>query len=96
MRLYLDHAASTPMFPEVIAEMQRAFVEFPGNASSIHLHGRQAKAAIEDARKRMAQYLGVGVGELFFTSGGTEANNLALKSAITDLHVEVVLSSPIQ
>ena len=96
MRLYFDHAASAPMLPEVIEEMHNAFHKYHGNPSSIHVHGRQARTALEDARKRVAHHLNASVGEIFFTSGGTEANNLALKSTIQDLEISAVLTTRIE
>jgi cysteine desulfurase len=96
MRLYFDHAASSFMLPEVIEEMQRAYLAYPGNPSSIHMHGRQARAAIEEARKTIAHYTRTSVGEIIFTSGGTEANNISLKGAVSDLAIDCVLSSRIE
>ncbi|MBK8506375.1 MAG: cysteine desulfurase [Saprospiraceae bacterium] len=96
MRLYFDNAASTPLFPEVIEVMHKAMADYFGNPSSIHAHGRKAKAAIEEARKVIAYHLGCSVGELFFTSGGSEANNLALKGAIYDLGIGRVITSRIE
>lgn len=76
--------------------MTRAMHDFFGNPSSIHSHGRKAKAAIEEARKTVAHHLGCSVGEIFFTSGGTEANNTAIKSAVFDLNVNRIITSPIE
>ncbi|MCB0669439.1 MAG: cysteine desulfurase [Saprospiraceae bacterium] len=96
MRLYFDNAASTPMFPEVMEVMNKAMRDYYGNPSSIHAHGRKAKAAIEEARKSIAYLLGCSVGELFFTSGGSEANNMAIKGAVLDLKVERIITTPIE
>ena len=79
--VYLDHAATTPIDPRVLEEMLPFLREQYGNASSVHRLGRKARFAIEDARERMSAHLGVTPGELVFTSGGTEANNMALKRA---------------
>ena len=95
-RIYLDNAASTPMYPEVIQEMSRLMQEFFGNPSSVHYFGRHAKNTIEEARKIIATGLGASQGEIFFTSGGTEANNTALKCAVRDLGVERIISSAIE
>jgi cysteine desulfurase len=84
------------MFPEVIEVLHRAMGDYFGNPSSIHVHGRKAKAAIEEARKVIAYHLGCSVGEIFFTSGGSEANNLALKGAIWDLGIGRVITSKIE
>ncbi|MBI1854043.1 MAG: cysteine desulfurase [Planctomycetes bacterium] len=77
-RIYLDHAATTPVRPEVEAFMQPFHRTRFGNASSLHEEGRLAREAIEDARLRVARALGAGGDEVVFTSGGTEADNLAL------------------
>ena len=77
--IYLDHAATTPLDPRVFEVMLPFLKEHYGNASSVHRLGRKARFAVEDARERIAAHLGVTPGELIFTSGGTEANNLALK-----------------
>lgn len=96
MRLYFDNAASTPMFPEVMEVMNKAMRDYYGNPSSIHADGRKAKAAIEEARKTIAYHLGCSVGEIFFTSGGSEANNMAIKGAVLDLKVERMITTPIE
>ncbi len=78
-RVYLDHNASTPVHPEVLAEMLPYFSELPGNPSSIHAFGRDARAAIDAARDRVARFLRVPPQEIVFTSGGTESDNLGVK-----------------
>ncbi|MDR0591548.1 MAG: cysteine desulfurase [Candidatus Nomurabacteria bacterium] len=78
-RVYLDHAATTPLSAEVRQAMQEAFGLF-GNASSFHAEGRQAGAAIEQARANVAAAVGAELGEIIFTSGGSEANNTVLQS----------------
>jgi cysteine desulfurase len=78
-RVYLDHNASTPVHPEVLAEMLPYFSELPGNPSSIHAFGRDARAAIDTARERVARFLRVPPQEIVFTSGGTESDNLGVK-----------------
>jgi len=80
-RVYLDHNASTPVHPEVIAEMLPYFGERFGNPSSIHGFGREAREGLETARERVAHFLRVGKDEIVFTSGGTESDNLAVKGA---------------
>ena len=77
-RAYLDNNATTPILPEVLAAMQPFFLEEFGNASSIHHHGQHARAAVEQARENVAQLLGARSSEIVFTSGGTEADNLAI------------------
>ena len=81
MPIYLDHAATTPVRPEVIEAMLPFLTEQFGNPSSAHGFGRRARAALDDAHERLAARLRVEPRELVFTSGGTEANNLALKGA---------------
>jgi cysteine desulfurase len=77
-RVYLDNNATTPVLPEVLAAMQPFFGEHFGNASSIHRHGQETRAAVERAREDVASLLGCRSAEIVFTSGGTEADNLAL------------------
>lgn len=76
--IYLDHAATTPVHPEVIETFTTALQEVYGNPSSIHGQGRTARKALDDARKVLAQSIGAKPAEIIFTSGGTEANNTAL------------------
>ena len=78
-RVYLDHNASTPVHPEVLAAMLPYFAEHYGNPSSIHGFGRDARDAVEAAREEIARFLGVAPEEIVFTSGGTESDNLAIK-----------------
>lgn len=75
---YLDHAATTPMLPEAIEEMTARFADV-GNASSLHAAGRRARRTVEEAREELAESLGARPSEVVFTSGGTEADNLAVK-----------------
>jgi len=81
-RVYLDHAATTPLDPEVFEAMKPYFCSEYGNASSVHQLGRQARVAVEEARERVAECLGAEPGEIVFTSGGTEADNLAIKGVL--------------
>jgi len=78
-RVYLDHSATTPVDPRVANAMARAVVETFGNASSVHGFGQQARAAIDRARREVAVLIGAKQNEIVFTSGGTEANNLAIR-----------------
>ncbi len=96
MRLYFDSAATSLMLPEVVETLLKSLTEYPGNPSSLHLHGRNAKAAVERARKEIAQFLGASPSEIFFTSGGTEANNTALSGILTSQKIERVISTPIE
>jgi len=77
--IYLDHAATTPVHPEVVAAMLPYFTDGFGNPSSIHSFGQEAKAAIEEARDKIASLIGARSEEIIFTSGGTEADNFAVK-----------------
>ena len=78
-RVYLDHNASTPVHPDVVAEMLPYFGERFGNPSSVHGFGREARAGVDQARDRIARFLKVPADEVVFTSGGTESDNMALK-----------------
>ncbi len=77
-RVYLDHAATTPMWPEAIEVMHRE-LQRTGNASSLHEAGRRARRVVEESRESIAERLGARPSEVVFCSGGTEANNLAIK-----------------
>jgi cysteine desulfurase len=77
-RIYLDNNATTPVLPEVLEAMRPYFAERFGNASSIHHHGQETRAAVERARDSVASLLGCRAAEIVFTSGGTEADNLAI------------------
>jgi len=78
-RIYLDHAATTPTRPEVVKSMLPYFADSFGNPSSIHSQGQEAKGAVEEARTKVAELIGARSEEIVFTSGGTEADNFALK-----------------
>ncbi len=78
-RIYLDNASTTPIEPRVLEKMLPYFAEHFGNASSIHSFGQQTKMVLEESRERIAKLLGAQPSEVFFTSGGTESNNFALK-----------------
>ena len=77
-RIYLDNNATTPGLPEVFEAMRPYFAEQFGNASSIHHHGQETRAAVENARASVASLLGANASEIVFTSGGTEGDNLAI------------------
>lgn len=94
--VYLDSAATTEMRNEVIERMTEVMKNNFGNASSTHSYGRQSKSLIEAARKRIASYFNVSSSEIVFTSGGTEADNLVLRSAVKDLGVTEIISSKIE
>src|ERR1700686_3465829 len=77
-RVYLDNNATTPLLPEVLEAMLPYYGEHFGNASSIHHHGQETRGAVERARESVAALLGCRASEIVFTSGGTEADNLAI------------------
>ena len=95
-RIYLDNAATTPVDPQVIAEMTHALTHLYGNPSSIHADGRNARAAVEEARKKVAKIINASIGEVFFTSGGTESINMILRNAVRDLGVRRVVTSKLE
>ena len=76
--IYMDHAATTPVREEVIREMLPFLNKKYGNASSLHFLGRGARNAIEEARKKIARIINAEASEIIFTSGGTEADNIAI------------------
>lgn len=94
--VYLDNAATTRMRPDVLEVITQSMEELYANPSSSYAIGRQSKAAIEAARKQIAQSLGVEAAEIVFTSGGTEANNLILQTAIKDIGVTHIITSKIE
>ncbi|MFN8281611.1 MAG: cysteine desulfurase family protein [Chitinophagales bacterium] len=96
MKVYFDNAATTPLDKDVLAAMMPYLTEHFGNPSSIYSYGRNTRAAIEEARKTIAALIGAQPGEIIFTSGGTEANNMAIKGAVLYLGVERIITSPIE
>jgi cysteine desulfurase len=96
MRVYLDNAATTPIDPEVFEAMKPFMLEDFGNPSSTHSHGRKVRAAIESSRKKVAELLNCTPGEIIFTSGGTEADNTIIRSAIDTYSLKHIISSPIE
>jgi|SRR5580658_97853 cysteine desulfurase len=91
-RIYLDNNASTPVLPEVLEAMQPYFGEHFGNASSIHHHGQETRAAVERARDSVARLLGCRPAEVVFTSGGTESDNLVI-AGLTSAGDHIITSS---
>ncbi len=96
MRVYLDNAATTPLDPAVLEAMLPYWQTHFGNPSSIHTHGRAARAALEKARKQIAELLGAAPAEICFTSGGTEADNTALVGAVRGLGRRRIVTSPLE
>jgi cysteine desulfurase len=95
-RIYLDNAATTKLDEEVLKAMLPFMTEDFGNPSSIHAYGRKTRTAIESARKTVAKYLNVAPAEIFFTSGGTEADNMAILKAIDTFGIKHAITSRIE
>ncbi|WP_041616833.1 aminotransferase class V-fold PLP-dependent enzyme [Spirosoma linguale] len=94
--VYLDNAATTRLDPEVLDAMLPLMTEQFGNPSSIHSHGRTVRTAIEKARKTVAMLLNTSPAEIFFTSGGTEADNTAIRSSIETYGLTHAITSPLE
>ncbi len=95
-RIYLDNAATTALDKEVLDAMLPYMTTHFGNPSSIYSYGRESRMAIESARKTVARILNAHPGEIFFTSGGTESDNMAIASAIHDLGCRHIITSSIE
>lgn len=95
-QVYFDNAATTPIRREVIERMTEVMRDTFGNASSTHGYGRSSKSLIEKSRKTIALFLNCSASEIVFTSGGTEADNLILRSTIKDLNVTRIITSKIE
>ncbi|NQV53738.1 MAG: cysteine desulfurase [Flavobacteriales bacterium] len=96
MNIYFDNAATTPLDPEVIEEMLSYMRADFGNPSSTHAYGRKTRAAIDLGRKRVAGHINAEPGEIIFTSGGTEADNMAILCSVNDLGVTHIITSSIE
>lgn len=96
MKVYLDNAATTPIDEAVLKAMMPYFTDHFGNPSSSHSFGRKTKTAIENARRIIAKAINCTPSEIYFTSGGTEADNLAMHSAVNDLGCIQIITSPIE
>lgn len=96
MRVYFDNAATTPLDPEVFEAMKPFLLEKFGNPSSIHSHGREVRAAIEKARRTVASLLNTSPGEIFFTSGGSEADNMAIRSGVRTFGLKHAITDPLE
>lgn len=96
MRVYFDNAATTPIDPEVLKEMYKVMENHYGNPSSIHAHGREVRTLIEKSRKTIAGLLHTSPSEIFFTSGGTEADNTAIRCGIVDNDIKHAISSRLE
>ena len=96
MNVYLDNAATTPLDERVFEAMKLYLLEHFGNPSSIHSHGRTTRTAIEKARKKVADILNVAPSEIFFTSGGTEADNTIINNSISSYGIKHAITSKIE
>lgn len=96
MRVYLDNAATTAVHPEVAELMADMMRNSFGNPSSIHSFGREVRSKLEESRKTVARLLNTVPSNIFFTSGGTEANNTALRCSISDMGIQNAITSPIE
>jgi cysteine desulfurase len=96
MKVYLDNAATTKLDEEVLKAMMPLLLDDFGNPSSIHAFGRKTRSAIENARKLVAKLLNVSPAEIFFTSGGTEADNMAIAQSVEKFGITHVISSTIE
>jgi len=95
-RIYLDNAATTPMDKAVVSLMTEMMVNQYGNPSSIHADGRGVRTKVEEARKTVAKLLNTSPSEIFFTSGGTEADNMAIRCTIKDLGIKHAITTSIE
>ncbi|SFG74832.1 cysteine desulfurase family protein [Pedobacter insulae] len=95
-RVYLDNAATTPLDPAVIAEMTNVMQNYFGNPSAIHALGREVRTLVEKARKNVAGLLNASPSEIFFTSGGTEADNTAIRCGIAAYGIKHAITSKIE
>src|SRR6218665_42605 len=94
--VYFDNAATTALDPEVLETMMPYLTEKFGNPSSIYSYGRETRLAVENARKSVAKILNAHPAEIFFTSGGTESSNTAIKASVQDLGCRHIITSPIE
>ncbi len=92
-RVFLDNASTTPIAPEIIEMMSEMMKSHFANPSSVHSYGRESKIVVEGARKKIAELLNTSPGSIFFTSGGTEADNMAIKCAIHDHKITHAITS---
>lgn len=95
-RIYFDNAATTALDPQVLETMMPYLTEKFGNPSSIYSYGRETRLAVETARKQVAKILNAHPAEIFFTSGGTESSNTAIKASVRDLGCRHIITSPVE
>lgn len=94
--IYLDNAATTPIHASVVEVMSNSMLSVYGNPSSTHQFGRKAKSVVENSRKNIAKHFNVSSSEIVFTAGGSEADNLILRNAITNLDVKRIITTKIE
>lgn len=94
--IYFDNAATTPLDPLVLEAMMPYLTEKFGNPSSIYSYGRESRMAVEQARKTVAKLIHANPAEIFFTSGGTESSNAAIRAAVQDLNCRHIITSPLE
>ncbi|MGM0572765.1 MAG: aminotransferase class V-fold PLP-dependent enzyme, partial [Bacteroidota bacterium] len=94
--IYFDNAASTPVDDEVLDHVQHLMRNTYGNPSSLHWYGREARVVVEQSRRTVARLLNVSPAGIFFTSGGTEANNAVLWGCCKDLGIKHFITSPLE
>ena len=95
-KVYLDNAATTRVDPNVVVVMTDCLRKNYGNPSSIHSFGRKSRALIEKSRRKIASLINASPSEIYFTSGGTEADNMALRGAVRDAGVKNIITSKIE
>jgi cysteine desulfurase len=95
-RIYFDNAATTPLDSLVLEAMMPYLTEKFGNPSSIYSYGRESRMAIEQARKKVAKLIHANPSEIFFTSGGTESSNAAIRASVQDLNCRHIITSPLE
>src|SRR5690554_8128857 len=96
MKVYFDNAATTALDERVLEAMLPYMRDYFGNPSSVHAQGRAVRTAIEKSRKKIAELLNASPSEIFFTSGGTEADNTAIVGAIESQGIEHAITSPLE
>lgn len=96
MKVYFDNAATTPLDPEVFETMRPLMLDVYGNPSSTHSHGREARTKLEHARRTVADLLNTSPSEIFFTSGGTEADNTAITCSVDSYDLKHIITSEIE
>ena len=96
MKVYFDNAATTPLRKEIIASMTNLMNQSYGNPSSTHTFGRKAKTVLENSRREIANHFNVSSKEIIFTSGGTESDNMILRSAVESYGIETIVTSKIE